>query len=121
MRSALSAGQLDRAEKLLAAAERVHEPGERAAWSILRAELEFARRRFAKAALAGMEVAILRPASLHAVAGLYWAGRSYEELGRPAKAAELYRECVGSKRGTEAVRREARLRLDAMKAKGVER
>jgi len=116
-RAALDAGSLDRAWALIESTRKVRDPVERGAWWALESETEFGRRRYVKAALAGMRVAILRPRSLHAGTGLYWAGRSYEELGRSAKAAELYGECVANKRTAQAVRRLAEGRLQALKAK----
>jgi tetratricopeptide (TPR) repeat protein len=103
------------AARLVARGASVRDSAERAAWLCLEAELEFGRGRFIPAALAGMRLSILHPNNRQAGAGYYWAGRAYEELGRPAKSIELYEECLASRRTPEGVRRLAESRLAALK------
>lgn len=105
------------AETLLATGLKSRSRSERDGWRLVEAELEMARKHYAKAGLAAMRVVILRPKSRRVGSALYWAGRAYEGLGRPAKAAALYRSCAEHKTTDAATRRKAQKRLSKLKKK----
>ncbi len=86
-------------------------------WRLLESELELANGRPTKAGLAAMEVVVLRPTSEWAGEGLYWAARAYENLNRPAKAADLYRECLERKKLPASIRKAAEERQAALNPK----
>jgi tetratricopeptide (TPR) repeat protein len=110
-REAVASGDLKTAKQMLNTATRVTASAEKQAWLLVEAEYELARKRFAKAGLAAMRVAILNPDSESAGEALYWAARAYEGLQRPAKAIELYKECAARKGTDAAIRKLARTRL----------
>lgn len=112
---AIKAGELDRATRLLRQAVGVKKRSERQAWLLLEAELEHAKKHYARAGLAAMRLAILHPSSDRVGAALYWAGRSYEGLERPHKAIDLYEECLAQKRTKSSIRKRARTRLAALR------
>lgn len=120
-RSAISAKELDLAAGVLAAAktaltaERAGAGSDEAVrWKLLESEWELADGHPAKAGLAAMEVVVLRPKSEWAGEGLYWAARAYESLNRPAKAADLYRECLEHKNLPSSIRKAAEERRMAL-------
>jgi len=123
-RSAMSAGDLNRATEVLSEARTaltLQKAGttsdETARWLLSEAELELAKGRAAKAGLAAMRVVVQRPKSEFAGEGLYWTARAYEQLDRPGKAAELYRECLERKRLAASIRKTAEERLAALDKK----
>ncbi len=113
VRRAIAAGDLAEARRLLAAGRKKARKSEQAAWEVVAAELSFAGKDYARGGLAAMRVVVLHPDSPHVSAALYWAGRSYEAMGRPAKAAELYKECIEQKTIDAVLRERARQRLEA--------
>lgn len=86
-------------------------------WTLVEAELELSQNNPVKAALLAMRVVILRPESEHAAPALYLAGRAYEKIGRPSKAIELYRECLDQRSASDALRKKAQRRIDALSEK----
>lgn len=113
-REAIAAGDLKKAKELLGASARVTSSSEKQAWLLLEAEYQLTRKRYAKAGLAAMRVVIMYPDSELVGEAFYWAGRAYEGLARPAKAVELYGECVGRKQTDAGARKLARARLDEL-------
>ena len=61
-----------------------------------------------------MRVVILYPEGEHVGEALYWAGRSYEGLHRPAKAVGLYKESLSVKGTDASIRKLVTERLDAL-------
>ena len=110
-RSLLTAGELEKVAKLIDRARTVTATTERAVWLLIESECEYARRAWAKSALAAMQIVILHPKSEHGGSALYWAARAYEQIGRPVKSADLYRECVDHKRTPAGLRDAAKARL----------
>lgn len=110
-RAALSKGDFAKAAALIDRARKVTTASEQAAWLLIESECEYGRRAWAKSALAAMRIIALHPKSEHAGAALYWAARAYEQIGRPAKAADLYRESVDHKRTPAPLRDAAKARL----------
>ncbi|MBI5763886.1 MAG: tetratricopeptide repeat protein [Planctomycetes bacterium] len=110
-RAAISSGDFTKAAALIERTRKVTATSEQAAWLLIESECEYGRRAWTKSALAAMRIIALHPKSDHAGAALYWAARAYEQIGRPAKAAELYRECVDHKRTPASLRDAAKARL----------
>lgn len=110
-RAALSKGDFTKAASLIDRARKVTAASEQAAWLLVESECEYGRRAWTKSALAAMRIIALHPKSEHAGAALYWAARAYEQIGRTAKAADLYRESVDHKRTPGSLRDAAKARL----------
>lgn len=113
-RTALRNKNYDRAEAMLKAGLRMRQQAERQAWQLFECELALARDQAARAGLTAMRMVILTPDSANVGAALYWAAKAYEALARPAKAAELYRECVSHESTPKNLRDAATKRLDAL-------
>ena len=96
-RNAIRSGKFESAESLIRKAAKIKHKAERDAWAIVSAELEHAKKNYAKAGLVAMRLVILRPKSAQVGAALYWVGRAYEGLGRPHKSIELYEACIEHK------------------------
>lgn len=105
------------AESLIRAGVKGTAGDRRDAWRIVEADLRHAQNRYVDAALVSMRIIILRPRSREVAAALYWAGRAYEGLERPAKAAELYRECIAHKTCGDALEKRVRKRLKVLEEK----
>jgi tetratricopeptide (TPR) repeat protein len=114
-RAALAAGDLEAAGQLVDRTRGVVTPSERTGWWLIESELEFHRKQYAKSALAAMQIVILHPKCDQAGAALYWAGRSYEGLGRVAKAAELFQESLANRKTPKGFRDEMARRLDTLR------
>lgn len=113
-RTALREKRYDRAEALLKDGLRIRLQAEREAWQLFECELALARDQAARAGLTAMRLVILTPDSANVGAALYWAAKAYEALTRPAKAEELYRECVAHPSTPKNLRDAATKRLDAI-------
>lgn len=113
-RTALRERHYDRAEAMLKAGLRIRQQAEREAWQIFECELALARDQATRAGLSAMRLVILTPDSANVGAALYWAAKSYEALGRTAKAKELYRECAAHKSTPKNVHDAATKRLHAI-------
>jgi hypothetical protein len=117
-RRAIETGDLRQATRLLRQAAGVNKRAERQAWLLLEAELEYAKKNYARAGLAAMRLAILHPRSEPAGNALYWAGRAYEGLERPHLAAGLYDECLAHQRTRASIRKLAEARSAALRKLG---
>ncbi|MFQ5425154.1 MAG: tol-pal system YbgF family protein [Phycisphaerae bacterium] len=115
VRRAIAASDLAKARRLLAAGRKKARKSEQAAWEVVAAELSFAEKDYPRAGLAAMRVVVVHPDSPHVAGALYWAGRSYEAMKRPAKAAELYEECLAQKTVDKLLGEQARQRIEAIK------
>jgi len=116
-RVALTTRDLATAQRLVDRARPIVTHSERTAWWLIEAELENARKHYAKSALAAMQIVILHPKSSEVGAALYWSALSYESLGRPAKAVELYEESIASKKTPKSLRDAASARVSALNKK----
>ncbi|MFQ5502489.1 MAG: tol-pal system YbgF family protein [Phycisphaerae bacterium] len=115
-RLAIRSGDYGLAGTLIRAGLKSRNRKTRDGWRIVESEMEFSRKRYARAGLAAMRVVILHPKSEHHGAALYWASRAYEGLGRPGKAAELYKRCIDHKSTRGSIRKKAENRLKAIEA-----
>jgi tetratricopeptide (TPR) repeat protein len=120
-RESIAGGDLKTARRLLQQASGITASAEKQAWLLVRAEVEYADKQFAKAGLAAMRVVILYPESEHIAEALYWAGRSYEGLKRPAKAIELYKECLTHQGHDASTHKLAKARLKALEKQADDR
>ena len=116
-RKAIEKGDFAAALKLVDRTRSIVTPTERTAWWLIEAELEYAQKRFTKSALAAMKIVVLHPKSQQTGAGLYWAARSYEAIGRPAKSVALYEECLANRKTPSGLRDAAKSRLAELKKK----
>ena len=116
-RAAIKEGNLEVVGQLIEQTRNVVIPTERTAWWLIESEWLFNKKQFARSALVAMQIVILHPKSEQAGPALFWAGRCYEELGRPTKAIELYQECTSLKSLPGDVRAAATRRLSELKKK----
>lgn len=114
VRAAIAKGLIAKAEVLYETGLKESRVRDRPAWLVLEAELGFASKDYADGGLAAMRVVALHGDSAEVPAALYWAGRNYEGLGRPAKAVELYRECLKRDDVVESTRGAASGRLESL-------
>ncbi|RIK68860.1 MAG: hypothetical protein DCC65_01645 [Planctomycetota bacterium] len=124
VRAALAAGDIEKATRLVDRARGVFESTrpsikseDIADWRILDAKIQLQLKRYEAAGLAAMKVVILQPDSPRVAEGLCLTGEAYEGLGRPEKAASLFRECMNTKRVDPEVRRRAEAGLARLKGK----
>ncbi len=117
-REAIEQGDWVEAERLIREGDAAADAAERQAWLLVKVDLAYARKQYAKAALEAMRLVILHPQSRSVASGLYWAGRSYEHLKRPGKARELYREAVQHPTCDDVVRKMVSARLAALEKQG---
>ena len=114
VRAAIADGMIARAEVLFESGWKESKARDRPAWLVMEAELRCAAQDYAAGGLAAMRVVALHGDSPEAAAGLFWAGRNFEGLGRPAKAKELYLECLQQADLGEPVRALATARLESL-------
>lgn len=112
VRKAIARGDLTEASKRFAAGRKATKPAEEPVWLVLEAELLHAGKDHTGAGLAAMRVVVLHPQSEHVAAALYWAGRSFESMGRRHKALRLYAECLRQDRIPPAVRELTEARIE---------
>jgi len=117
-REAIEQGDWVEAERLIREGDAAADAAERQAWLLVRVDLAYARKQYAKAALEAMRLVVLHPRSRSVALALYWAGRSYEHLKRPEKARELYREAVQHPTCDAAVRKMVTARWAALDKQG---
>lgn len=84
-------------------------------WQIVESELEYELKDYARSGLIAMRIVILSPESEQVGEALYRAGKAYEKLERPAKALELYEECVLHKQSSESLKKKAGKRIAELK------
>ncbi|MCB9854584.1 MAG: hypothetical protein H6818_02770 [Phycisphaerales bacterium] len=103
------------AEKLIHEGRKTRSSRRKDQWKLIEARLELERENFARAGLLAMEVVILRERSEEHAAALYWAGRAYEELGRPNKAIQLYEECRSHKTAPDGLIKVVSRRIEQLR------
>lgn len=122
VKAALAAGDAAKAMRLVDRARSVFESTrpsikseDIADWRILDAKIQLQQKRHEAAGLAAMKVVILQPDIPRVAEGLCLTGEAYEGLGRPEKAASLFRECMNTKQVDPEVRRRAEAGLARLK------
>jgi len=111
IRRALADGQTALAESLLESRTDRHTRDNAPGWLLVEAELRAAQDRPAASGLLAMQIIILKPSADEVGPANFWAGRAFEALERPNKAAELYRACIAHGKTNNAIKQRAEARL----------